>query len=377
MLSQQVSDQPSILVVDDNPLIVNIVKSLLLTEQYRVFTSSDGGEALSVLENKKVDVIVCDVMMPHMDGYELHQAVRGKADLAHIPFIFLTALGDAIDVSRGKEMGADDYITKPFDPKDLLSIVKGKVARSRNLRQFSEERFEAYRKKVVHVLSHEFRTPLVAINTGAEILIDDKGKLESGKIKSLLAAIHRSGQRLERLVTDFMLLQQIEAGIAQRVFESRAVSCSATALVQYVIDTNREALESEGFAVQFECLSPDITVRVYEPHLHDVFGRLISNVRKFKAQELILQMVLYEREGAAVIEVRDRGIGMNIDKVQDALDLFGQLDREKLEQQGGGLGLAIASRYMAINGGGLAFENRNGGGTTVSVILPAHRPAKP
>jgi two-component system sensor histidine kinase/response regulator len=370
MLSDQVSEQAAVLVVDDNPLIVSIVKSLLNSVNYQVYTAENGKEALEVLDRKVVDVIVCDVMMPMMDGYELHAAVRGAAPLAHIPFIFLTALGDAVDINHGKELGADDYLIKPFDPRDLLSVVKGKVVRSRNLKHFSEERFDTYRKRVVHVLSHEFRTPLVAINTGAEILLDNKGKLETGKVTNLLEAIHRGGQRLERLVTDFMLLQQIEAGIAQRLFDQRSTECSVTAVVRQFLDAEQEGLEAEGFKVTFESMCPDAAVRVYEPHLLDILNRLTSNVRKFKSQELVLDILVYERESSVVIEVRDRGIGMDVDKTKEAVDLFGQLDREKLEQQGGGIGLAIASRYAAIFHGSLTFERRKGGGTAVGIVIP-------
>jgi CheY-like chemotaxis protein len=121
MLSEQVSEQVAVLVVDDNPLILNIIKSLLGSVDYQVHTAGDGREALSVLESKNVDLIVCDVMMPTMDGYQLHQAVRSRGEMAHIPFVFLTALGDAVDVSYGKELGADDYLVKPFEPADLYA----------------------------------------------------------------------------------------------------------------------------------------------------------------------------------------------------------------------------------------------------------------
>lgn len=370
MLSGQTTESGAVLVVDDNPLIVSVVKSLLGAANYEVFTASDGQQALDVLEHRNVDLIVCDVMMPTMDGFQLHTTVRSRTSLSHIPFIFLTALGDAVDVHQGKEVGADDYLVKPFDPSDLLSVVKGKITRARGLKAASEERFDAYRKRVVHVLSHEFRTPLVAINTGAEILIDHKDKLDPAKVSTLLDAIARGGKRLERIVTDFMVLQQIEAGIAQRMFDTRSIERKADVLFAQFIELNRAELEHDGFEVRMESRAPTGWIKVYEPHIWDILERLVSNVRKFKGQQLVVEFALHEDAQSVIFSVSDRGIGMDVTKVHEAIGLFGQLDRDKLEQQGTGLGLAIASRYAQINGGRLEFSARVGCGTTVALVLP-------
>ena len=123
MDTEVVTEQASVLVVDDNPLMVNVLKGLLGQEHYQVFTARNGEEALSVLGSKRVDVIVCDVMMPQMDGYELHQNIRNTPKFSHIPFVFLSALSDSSQVRRGKEAGADDYLAKPFDPQELVAVI--------------------------------------------------------------------------------------------------------------------------------------------------------------------------------------------------------------------------------------------------------------
>lgn len=360
----------SVLVVDDNPLMVNVLKGLLGSQHYQVYISNNGKEALDVLKQKNVDVIICDVMMPEMDGYEFHHHVRGKAEYSHIPFVFLTALSDSHEVSKGKEAGADDYLVKPFSPEDLLAVIKGKLARSRNLRSLSEERYDSYRKKVIHTLSHEFRTPLVAINTGTELLIEQHGNLDISRVQSLLEAIKRGGQRLEGLVNDFMVLQQIEAGIAKRLYESRAAIQTSSELLEAALDLRREVIEQEGFRLEVNDRSEGVKVKVYEPHIFDILNRILNNAVKFHAGEKLIEVHCYVEAGEVVIEIRDRGIGINVERVKEAIDVFGQIDRDKLEQQGGGLGLAIASRYAHIHGGRLDFEKRQGGGSIVSLILP-------
>ena len=368
----QVSDQgveATVLVVDDNPLIVNVLKSLLGSANYRVYTSADGQEGLAVLDSKAIDVIVCDVMMPNMDGYQFFNLVREKPELSHIPFVFLTALADNLEVNKGHEIGADDYIVKPFDPRALLSVVRGKVVRSKNLKNLSEEKYDKYRKKVIHTLSHEFRTPLVAINTGTELLMEQK-HLDPARVKNLIEAIRRGGQRLERLVTDFMLLQQIEAGIAQRMYETRANPINISTLVRSYIETNKSWFDTEGTTVTFVDHSQGARGSVYEPHILAILDRLMSNAMKFRKDDRTVEIHLYPEDTELILEVRDRGIGLNPGQIKEAVDVFGQINREKLEQQGGGLGLAIASRYAAINHGRLDFENRKDGGAVVSLALP-------
>ncbi len=364
------NNEAAVLVVDDNPLIVNVLKSLLNSQQYNVYVSSNGEEALEVLSKKEIDVVICDVMMPQMDGYQLHQTMRQKSEHAHIPFVFLTALSDNSEILKGMEVGADDYLVKPFDPRELLSLVKGKVQRSRNIKNSASEQYDTFRKKIIHTLSHEFRTPLVAINTGTELLIEQKKSIDDVKIQNLLEAIRRGGQRLEKLVSDFMLLQQIEAGMAAKLYQTRAARILVSDLIHDVIDEQSEVLQQEKFNVELNFLNDNLEVYVYAPQIKDILSRIISNSIKFKLKDLKIDFTVYSQESEVVIEVKDRGIGIDASKVKEAIDIFGQINRDKFEQQGGGLGLAIANRYSAINSGTLEFEKRKGGGSVVTLTLP-------
>lgn len=122
-----------ILIVDDNPDLVDGVKLTLEMEGFQVLAAHSGQEALTILERITPDLILADIMMPHLDGYELYVRVHGDPRWVHVPFIFLTAKTSKEDVRRGKEMGADDYITKPFDPQDVVAAVRGKLKRMAEL----------------------------------------------------------------------------------------------------------------------------------------------------------------------------------------------------------------------------------------------------
>lgn len=369
-VSESQSPVAAVLVVDDNPLIVNVVRSLLTTNHYQVFTASNGLQGLEVLEEKGIDVILCDVMMPELDGYAFHDRVRSDVRFAHIPFVFLTALGSQEEIMHGKEVGSDDYLVKPFSPEQLLAVVKGKVSRAHGLKNLSEERYEAYRKRVIHTLSHEFRTPLVAINTGTEILLEQQDELEGERIQNLISAIQRGGQRLERLVNDFMVLQQIEAGIAQKLFDTRKKLCTIGDFLEGYVENKLDENEFQECGLEFVDHCPGAQGEIYEPQITDCLDRLLGNAIKFNPKNDSIEIVCYTRSDEIAIEVRDRGIGLDPDRIKEAIDVFGQIDRERLEQQGGGLGLAIANRYVSLNNGSLEFTRREGGGAVVTIVLP-------
>lgn len=368
------NEEASVLIVDDNPLITNVIEGLLGSQSYTVTTCKNGEEALNQLEtHEPFDLIICDVMMPKLDGYGFHTKLRERPEYHHVPFIFLTALDHEDEIFRGKESGADDYVVKPFNPKELLATVKGKLDRSQQVKHVTKEKSEQFRKRVIHTLSHEFRTPLVAINTGTELLIEQKERLDPERAENLLSAIQRGGLRLEKLVNDFMLMQQVEAGVASRLYEDRSSKHNITELVQTVVENIREELESLGFTVTFQSYVGAMELQLYMPHVQDIVARLLDNAKKFSPERKEVEIVISRGDREVHIEVRDRGVGMDIKQVRDAIDTFGQIGRDQLEQQGGGLGLALSDRYASIHGGTLRLYNRGGGGTIAKLTLPIEK----
>ena len=369
-LNEVSASDAQILVVDDNPLIVNVLKGLLSEEDYKVHTCANGKEALELLDSEEIDLIICDVMMPYMNGYELHDSVRCRADLSHIPFVFLTALGDARDIKKGREAGADDYVVKPFDPDQLLSLVKGKVFRSKNIKELSAEKYDGYRKRVIHTLSHEFRTPLVAISTGTDLLLEQFEDLEPSKVKALLEAIQRGGQRLERLVSDFVILQQLDAGVAERTVNECSKDLQLQESIERYARLKERWFKERGYSLEVKNPEVMCVVKAFERYFHEILDRVVDNAVKFSELGSTVTVSAYCDQDNAVIEVRDQGPGIEIEKMNKSLSAFQQINREENEQQGSGLGLSIASRYTGLHGGRLEFENSPEGGAIVKIVLP-------
>jgi signal transduction histidine kinase len=369
-MNQNSFENASVLVVDDNPLILNVLKSLFNSANYQVYTSCNGEEAKETLKNKNVDLIICDVMMPEMNGYALHDFVREKPEFAHIPFVFLTALDSPNEKQEGQALGADDYLVKPFDPEELLAVVSGKLKRSKGIKSFSEQQYDSYRKKVIHTLSHEFRTPLVAINTGTELLLEQQAQFDKERMQNLLLAIQRGGQRLEKLVSDFMVLQQIEAGVAERLFNNKHAIKDLFTLLQQYLEVASHRIKQAGFKFESYIFNHSVKVDVYEQQIIEILERLISNSLKFHSEQKEIYISTFPLGDEIAIEIKDKGIGIDPIRLKEAIDVFGQIDRDKLEQQGGGLGLAIANRFASINKGRLEFDNLPEGGTVARLILP-------
>ncbi len=367
------NERPKILVVDDNPLILGVIESVLLAEKLSISTCSNGKEALTQLNSEPFDLIICDVMMPEMGGYELFENVRSNSQFYHVPFLFLTALGSEEEKAKGFSSGADEYLTKPFDPKELLAMVKGKLARSKNIKMQSQELYDKYRKNVLHTLSHEFRTPLVAINTGAELLLD-RPEVEQGKVKTLVEAIQRGGARLEKLVTDFMILQQIQAGLSERL----ANSGMALITVEQFSENIKDRISNYARALDREVIysshfNKEDKIRIFQSQVEDAIERIVSNAIKFSKKPSPIEISIISLGDEIIVKIKDYGVGISENLCKEITQAFRQLNREKFEQQGSGIGLNIAISYLSFNKCIANFASESGKGTEVTVHIPLEK----
>lgn len=361
-------NHPNLLFVDDNTSLHTVLKSVASTEQWKVYFASSGEEGLKVLSESPVDIILCDIMMPGMDGYEFYQKLRETATRAHIPCIFISGITCEDERKKGIELGVDEYLPKPFDVEDLKRVVRGKMRRSTELRLGMIEDQKNYRKKVIQTLSHELRTPLVSITTGAEVLLDKEE--DNPKVKKVLEAIHRGGLRLEKLINDFLVLQHLEVGVAEKLVRERSEKVMVQSLIKDWYEDESRELQSLGFSVAVVWDAAGAESIIYTPFFLDALNRILSNAKKFSYEKKEIGIHVRETLDAIVIEIKDRGVGIDPTKCQEALDLFGQINRDKLEQQGGGLGLHISQRYLALHNAKISLQNRDGGGTVVTIELP-------
>lgn len=364
--------KPRILVVEDNPATLQGIRDLLEISGYDVMVAANGREGLESLENQRPDLIISDIMMPDIDGYQFHAQVRKQSDLLGIPFIFLTARGEKDDIRRGKAIGVDDYITKPFDDEDLLITVRAKLSRWEDFRRLRDEQMEELKLSILQALSHEFRTPLSYIVNYAEILEMDGGAISPSDFRQFMQGIRKGAIRLSCLVEDFIKLVELETGEAHSAYLRRRHLISDTSTwLREVGQKYQNAAESRGLELILDVPDDLPTFEADEEYLEDAIGRLLDNACKFSKMESEWVRLRAETgSGKLWVRVEDQGIGIKEKDIDSLFNVFHQIDRTKREQRGTGSGLAICKGLVDLHGGKVIVESEYGTGSVFSIQLP-------
>jgi signal transduction histidine kinase len=361
-----------ILVVEDHKPMSRAIKGILESEGYTVLAATDGVEALEVMKKSKPDLILADIMMPRMDGYALYEAVRACPEWILIPFVFLTAKSEREDKLRGKKLGAEDYITKPFDAEELIVSVRSRLGRARAIQKASEASFDQLKNQIVTVLGHELRTPLTYLTGYTDLALEDVSSLAPGEVEDFLNGIKTGVDRLNRLVEDLLLLVQIDSGRAREEFEALAAECqNLNVIVQRTTRQFADEARRHRLSLEVDAASDLPPVWLCEPFFADALGRLIENGIKFSLNTP-RRLTVSTRAGEdwVRIAVSDKGVGIPADQMEHLFDRFRQINRDQQEQQGVGLGLAIAHELIRLHAGQITVESTPGEGSTFTILLP-------
>ena len=369
-------DKPLIMVVEDDFALLEGIRELLELTEYKVVPASNGVEALELLDSFRPDLIVSDIMMPEMDGYEFHSKVRERVELLTIPFIFLTARGEKVDIRRGKSEGADDYITKPFDDEDLLVAIEAKLTRWKVLREKQDEEIAGLKHKILLTLSHEFRTPLTYIINYAEILDMSDEDLTSEDFSEFMQGIRRGAIRLNTLVEDFLALVELQTGEAMQAYYYRRVRLEDPVAWLRIQAKQVEAQAKEANLEIAIDVPEDLPAFVVdEAYISNALLRLLDNAIKFSNEKSEKIHFSARVEGHEIeILIEDEGVGIPEEEIAELFNIFHQIDRAKIEQQGTGSGLAIVKGIVEIHGGRIEAESKLGIGSIFKVYLPIDPP---
>ncbi len=369
----KVEKQHTILLAEDHWALQQAVKDLLSAEGYRVLAATDGAEALDLMHETRPDLIIADVMMPRMDGYELYEKVREKPEWVTIPFIFLTARAEPEDIIKGKGLGAEDYITKPFNPDELLAVVKARLERAEAIQEVAEAEFDRLRRQIVNILSHELRTPLTYIRGYTDLALEDLHGLPPEALQDFLLGIQRGTQRLSRLIEDLLLMVQLESG---RLKEELKANCHVvedpTPLIQKAMSLYEERAHQQQSALILRAEPPYTPVAVCDVYFMDALSRLLDNALKFSngTQQPVV-ITVESKPSWLEIAVTDYGVGIPAAEIPNLFQKFRQIERERYEQQGVGIGLYIARQLILLHDGDIEVESQPGEGSTFTIRLPA------
>ncbi|HKC12306.1 MAG TPA: response regulator [Vicinamibacteria bacterium] len=361
----------TILVVDDEAAVRELLDEILSQAGFRVLTAGDGLEALTVFAQVRPQLVISDVGMPGMDGYQLYEQVRSRPEWVLVPFVFLTGLGDDADVRRGKGLGADDYLVKPFREDDLLLAVRARLARHAQLETAREAQVEELKQTILRTLNHELRTPLTYLSGYAEILRESGAEMGVvGPLKEAIDGILAGSDRLSHLVEDLLTLVDLDSAGAQQAHERRRRPVNdLPRLLKSVLQEQRVRAGARRIQLLADVPSELPPIVGDAESLGGAVRRLLDNAIKFSKEGGEVTLRARAADGRLRIEVRDRGVGMPASELGRISDLFYQFDRRTQEQQGSGLGLTIVRGIVALHGGTLDFESEVGIGFAATIEL--------
>ena len=351
-----------ILVVEDDLAMSSGIRDVLEMNGYRVQLAENGVEGLKVLETFRPDLIISDIMMPEMDGFEFLEQVRRHPVWAAVPFIFLTAKGQRPDIRAGKQLGADDYLVKSVDLEDLLVVVRAKLDRALTIQQQNRREMDDLKRNLLNTLSHEFRTPLTYI-TGYVDLIQE-GEWSPEDLQKFLGRIKGGSLRLNRLVEDFLLLVRFETDDARQAYlMDKGPFNNWAGLVARVFDRQQDAAAHKLVELSSD-IEPELPlVEAHEVYLENAVMRLVDNGIKFSKHHGGHVWVKVSADGTHVCcSIKDDGVGIPALESERVFDRFYQINRQRIEQQGAGIGLAIVKSIATLHRGEVTCTSSEGVG---------------
>lgn len=367
--------QATILVVDDDEDICAAVSAILSLEGYHVVAARDGQDALQMITEGKCtpQLVISDIVMPHMDGYAFFEAVRQIPFMRAAPFIFLTAYGSRKQIHLGRELGVDDYLVKPFEPPELIASVRSRLGRAQAIRQQVESELDNARWMLVQLLSHELRTPLTCIAGGFDLLVDAVAHSRDNQLDMAASVdLIRSGtQRLLRLAEQVVTYTELISGVAKRHIEQFGERLSILELIENAVAVAHPELTAYNINLETSYTSAE-PVEVYGSSrlLVNAFYEVIRNAIMFSDRFSTVHVQISREGQFAVVKVIDRGRGIAETDLESVWQIMVQSDRRHQEQQGAGMGLPIVRQTMLLHGGDASLESRLGEGTTVMLRLP-------
>jgi two-component system sensor histidine kinase/response regulator len=359
-----------ILVIDDELCLREMVREALTQKGFEVIEAEHGAMGIEKARKELPDLILCDVRMQRVDGYLTLSTLRNEPATAAIPFILMTGLADNAGMRHGMELGADDYLPKPFTVDGLYAAVETRLKKAQLLRQEAEKKLTDLRDSISLMLPHELRTPLNGILAYGEMLSTDAATLSPHEIAEMGQVIHESGKRLAGLIENFLVYAQIElvAGDPQRA--GALLKGHNTQAAKVISASAREQAQSMRRVDDLVLELCDTHVAISQENLTKIVDELVANAFKFSKPGTPVRVSLSTSSGVAVLAIADRGQGMTPEQIT-RIGAYMQFQRKFQEQQGSGLGLIIARRLTELHNGALAIRSEQDAGTTVTVRLPS------
>ena len=360
-----------ILIVDDVVSNVLLLKILLTNEKFQVCTASNGNMCIEQAKKEKPDLILLDVMMPDISGFDTAVILKKDPETADIPIIFLTALNNPSDLVHGFQVGANDFLTKPFNKEELVMRVMHQiqlVAAKRIIVQQNEElrRTINNRDKMYSVIAHDLRSPMASIRMVLNLAVNVVSPETVGEeIFGLLDKANRESEETHDLLDNLLKWTKSQTGRLNVVYQDLDLDD----IVPGVVDIFQMIAEMKKIQLKYIPSDEKLTVRADNDMIKTVIRNFISNAVKFTPEGKGIE-VYYKREGDfARICVQDHGVGIAADRI-DSIFHKGETTYGTGGEEGSGLGLQLCQDFARKNGGDAFVDSVEGEGSTFSFTIP-------
>lgn len=354
-----------IFIIEDEPEVIENLAEILEIYDYEVISTLDSKEAPQIASSQRPDLIICDIMMPEMDGYDVLREIKRNPTTYTIPFLFLTAKAERKDLRIGMDLGADDYITKPFEINEIINAVKTRLSKQKFLSKHFEEQFDDLRKNIASTIPHELRTPLNSILGFTQILLSNHKDLPENDIRLMLQNIHESGERLYRLVVNYSFYTSL---IGEETNKSKKFEVVRNTEMLIKDQVNQVAKNYDyGKYISFNII--DYPIDLEQKHFLKLIEELTDNAIKFSNKPEHITISSNIQDDFFLLNFENYGRGFKPEQIQQ-IGAFVQFNRDEYEQQGSGLGLAISKRICEIYNGELNIISSPNEKTTVQAKLP-------
>lgn len=364
-----------ILIVDDVMSNVLLLKVLLTNEKFAIATASNGRQALEQVEKENPDLVLLDVMMPDMSGFEVAQHLKSNPNTVDIPIIFLTALNSTADIVKGFQVGANDFISKPFNKEELIIRVTHQislVAAKRLILSKTEElqRTIAGRDKLYSVIAHDLRSPMGSIKMVLNMLILNLPSEKIGaEMYELLTMANQTTEDVFSLLDNLLKWTKSQIGKLNVVYQDvDLVEVTDGVIEIFSMVASLKKIRIREMKPEKMMVNADIDM------LKTVVRNLLSNAIKFSKENSEVLVKMEEVDGMAVVSVQDYGCGISEEGQKKLLhtdthfSTFGTNNEE-----GSGLGLLLCKDFVVKNGGKLWFTSKEGEGSIFSFSIPVKK----
>ena len=365
-----------ILIVDDVVSNVLLLKILLTNEKFQVLTAANGNQCIEQTRKEKPDLILLDVMMPDLSGFDVAVILKKDPETRDIPIIFLTALNSPSDLVKGFQVGANDFLTKPFNKEELVMRVMHQIelvaAKKTIVRQNEElKRTINNRDKMYSVIAHDLRSPMASIRLVLNLVVNVVSKDVVGdEVFGLLDKANRESEEVHDLLDNLLKWTKSQTGRLNVVMQD----IDLNDIVPGVVDIFHMIADMKGIKLQYLSEHEHLVVRGDNDMLKTIIRNFLSNAVKFTDEGKSIEVYCCNEGDFARVSVRDHGVGISPERVETIFH-NGETTYGTGGEEGSGLGLQLCQDFARKIGGDVRVESTLGEGSTFSFTIPLKKEA--